>query len=70
MQPTLCYTQLTTYSNVIANFSLYWYRSLADTLNTTYINKLGFPTKNYFLIPMLPDQSMILRMLLSVMFII
>ena len=26
-------------------FSLYWYRSLAETLDTTYINKQGFPTK-------------------------
>ena len=25
--------------------SLYWYGSLADTLDTTYINKLGFPTQ-------------------------
>ena len=23
------------------NFILYWYRSLADTLDTTYINRLG-----------------------------
>ena len=26
-------------------FSLYWYRSLAETLDTTYINIQGFPTK-------------------------
>ena len=26
-------------------FSLYWYLSLAETLDTTYINIQGFPTK-------------------------
>ncbi len=30
-------------------FSLYWYRSLAETLDTTYINKQGFPTKRLFI---------------------
>ena len=42
---------------------IYWYSSLADTLDTTYINKLGFLLKSLliFLITMLPDQSIILR---------
>ena len=48
-------------------FSLYWYCSLAETLDPTYniyINKQGFPTKTlvYFLITMIPIHSIILHM--------
>ena len=34
-------------SPVDTNFKLYWSSSLADTFDTTYTNKLGFPTKKF-----------------------
>ena len=50
------------------NFTLYWYRSLADTLDTTYINRLGLPAKTLAESKNYPMYAAVLLTTLSVIY--